>query len=97
MKKTLFILFLSVMSVKAFAQTDDGMVTEEKASAWVKVTNIAVANPVRSATNSAPASTRTATRASTPKPTSTQAKTTQPKPAETFNKTNQKVKRFKKN
>jgi|GEM_PF-2171698 len=98
MKRLFFIILISFLSATAFAQ-NDGMVTEEKASAWVKVTTVStVANPARTTTNTASSATtsRPATRSATPKPATSQPANAQPKSSETFNKANQKVKRFKK-
>ncbi len=98
MKKEILIVAMCFTGLTAAAQTD-GMVTEEKTSAWVKVT--AVTNSVSTPRNST-GSTSSATvskpvsRSATPKPATSTLKNSQPKPAESFNKTNQKVKRFKK-
>ena len=104
MKKFLLLVLVSVVVSRASAQEDE-TITEEKSSAWLKVT---ASVPARTATRT-PASQqqrapqqRPTPRTATLKPkTTTVQKKTEPKPvqqakpADPFSNTNNQVKRFK--
>ena len=90
MKKIILLSLSCLLSCLAFAQAED-LVSEEKSSAWVKIS-------VPSATSRAAGAPRKSTTATKKKTVvKPPAPTPAAKPPDEFSKTNKKVNRFKKN